>query len=74
VITRGEIDVVTRVATAGGSHILGVERVLEREHDAVHRHLRKIRVASIGGVKLRRPLKCVGQVAEIFADWRRARR
>jgi len=39
VIARREVDVVPRVAPGGGSHVLRVERILEREHHAVHRHL-----------------------------------
>ena len=59
-IARRKIDVVARVAAAGGSHVRGVERILEREHDAVHRHLLEVGISSIGGVELGGALKRVG--------------
>src|SRR5665213_1201565 len=37
-IARRKIDIVARVAAASGTHILSVERILNREHDAIHRH------------------------------------
>ncbi len=73
-VARRKIDVVAGVTAAGGAHVLGIERVLEREHDAVHGHRFEIRVAPISGIKLSRPLQRVGQVAEEFADRRCAGR
>ena len=64
VIARREVDVVGRVAAAGGTHVGGVERVLEREHDAVHRHRLEIGIASVGGVELGRALQRIGLMAE----------
>ncbi len=74
VIARREIDVVARVAAGRGAHVLRVERILEREHDAVHRHRLEIGIASIRGVELGGALERVGQPAEHLAHRRRARR
>ena len=57
VVARREIDVVGRVAAAGRAHVLGVERVLEREDDAVHRHLVERRVACRSGRRARRRVR-----------------
>jgi hypothetical protein len=74
VIARGEVDVVVRVAAGGGSHVLRVERILEREDDPIHRHLLEIRIASIGGVELCRALEGVRKPAEHLAHRGRAGR
>ncbi len=59
------------VASTRRAHILGIERILERENDPVHRHLLEIGIAAISGVKLRRTLERIGQMPEIFAHRRR---
>ena len=59
VIARREVDVVARVTAGGGAHVLRVERILEREDDAIHRHLLEIGIASIRGVELGRALEGV---------------
>ncbi len=74
VVTRRKIDVVARIAATGGPHVLGVERVLERKHDPVHRHFFEIGIAAVLSVKRGRVLKRVGQMTKIFAYWRRALR
>ena len=48
--------------------------VLEREHDAVHRHLLEIGIAPVRGVELGGPLERIGQPAEDLAHRRRAGR
>src|SRR5713101_2997208 len=58
-IARGEIDVVARVAAARGAHVLGVEGILEREDDPIHRHLFEIRIASVGRVEFDRTFERV---------------
>ena len=73
-VARRKIDVVGRIAPGGRAHVLRVERVLEREDDAVHRHLVEIGVAPVGGIELGGAFESVGQLAEVFADRRRARR
>ena len=74
VVARREVDVVGRVAPGRRAHVLRVERVFEREDDAVHRHLFEIGVAPVGGIELGGAFERVGQLAEVFADRRRARR
>src|SRR5207248_2350 len=74
VVARREIDVVGGVTSGRRAHVLGVERVLEREHDAVHRHLVERRVRAIAGVERGSGFERVGQIPEDFADRRRARR
>ena len=74
VIARGEVDVVARVAAGGSSHVLRVERILEREDDPVHRHPLEIGIASVRGVELRRPLEGVRKLAEHLAHRGRAGR
>ena len=73
-IARGEIDVVARIAAARGSHVLRVERVLEREDDAVHRHLFEIGIAAIRRVELGGPLERIGLPPENLAHGRRVGR
>ena len=73
VVARRKIDVVGRVATGGGAHVLGIERVLEREDDAVHRHPVEVRVAAVARVEFGCAFERVGQLAEYLADRRRAR-
>ena len=73
-IARREIDVVARVAAGGGAHVLGVERVLEREHDAVHRHGVEVGVPPVKRVEFGGAFERVGQLAEHLAHRRRAGR
>ncbi len=72
VVARRKIDVVIGVAAAGRAHVPGVERVLEREDDAIHRHRVEIGVAAVGGVELGGAFERVGMTAELFAHRRRA--
>ena len=72
VIARREIDVVARVTPAGGAHVLRVERILEREDDAIHRHLLEVGMASIRRIELGRALQRVGQPAKLLAHGGRA--
>ena len=74
VVARRKIDVVARVAAAGRAHVLGVEGILEREHDAIHRHRFEVGIAPVRGVELGRALERIGKVAEILAHRRRAGR
>jgi hypothetical protein len=74
IVARREIDVIGRVTSGGGAHVFGVERVLEREDDAVHRHLFEVGVAPIGRIELGRALERIGGPPEVFADRRRVRR
>ncbi len=74
VIARREVDVVVRVAAGGGSHVLRVEWILEREDDPIHRHLLEIGIASIHGVELGRALEGVRKPAEHLAHGGCARR
>ena len=71
-IARGEVDVVARVTPGGGAHVLRVEGVLEREHDAIHRHRREIGMAPIHVVELGRALEGVREPAEHLAHGGRA--
>jgi hypothetical protein len=72
VIARGAIDFVRRVAAAGRAHVLHVEGVFEREHDAVHRHFLEVGIAPVLRVQRSGGFQRVGQMPEIFADRRRA--
>jgi hypothetical protein len=74
VIARREIDVVSRIAAGGRAHVLGVERVLEREDDAVHRQFVQGRVFAVAGIERGRLFERVGQMAELVAHRRRAGR
>src|SRR5918996_481216 len=67
VIARGEIDVVARVAAARRAHVLRVERILEREDDAIHRHLLEVGMASIRRIELGGALQRVGKSAKFIA-------
>jgi hypothetical protein len=68
VIARREVDVVARVAAARRAHSLGVERIFEREDDAIHRHLLEVGMASIRRIELGHALQRVGQPAKCIAD------
>ena len=70
-VARRKVDVVARVAAAGRAHIPGIERVLEREHHAVHRHLVEIGIVSERLVQLGGALQRVGLLAEELAHRRR---
>jgi hypothetical protein len=74
VVARRKIDVVGRIAAGRRAHVLRVERVLEREDDAVHRHLVEIGIAPVQRVELGGAFERVGQLAEMLADRRRAGR
>ena len=74
VVARRKIDVIGRVAAAGRAQVLRVERVLERENDAVHRHLCAGRIRAVPGVEFGGSFERVRVVAEHFADRRRAGR
>src|ERR1700676_2456995 len=69
-----EIDIVGGIASAGGAHVGGVERVLEREHNAVHRHLLKIGISPVLRIERGGTLQCVWLLPEKLADRRRALR
>ena len=73
-IARREIDVVARIAAGGGAHVLGVERVLEREHDAVHRHGVEVGLPPVERVEFGGAFERVGQLAEHLAHRRRTGR
>jgi hypothetical protein len=73
-IARGEVDVVARVTAGGGTHVLRVEGVLEREHDAIHRHRLEIGMAPVHLVELGRALERVRELAEHLAHGGRAER
>src|SRR5207248_4080716 len=47
VVARRGIDVVGGIAAGRRAHVLGVERVLEREDDAVHRQLGQRRAGDV---------------------------
>ena len=74
VVACREIDVVARIAAGRGAHVLGVERILEREHDAVHRHSVEIGILPVERIEFGCALQRVRQTAEFIADRRRARR
>ena len=60
VVTGRKINVVGRIAAAGGAHILGVEGVFEGESHPVHRHQFQVRVTAVSGVQFRRPFQGIG--------------
>jgi hypothetical protein len=72
IVARREIDVVGGVAPGRRAHVLGVEWVLEREHDAIHRQLVERRIGAITGIELGSMFERIGQVTELVADRRRA--
>src|SRR5215470_15501469 len=74
VVARGEVDVVGGIAPAGAAHVLRVERVLEGEDDAVHRHRLEVGVPPVRGIELSRPLQRVRVAAEDLANGGRADR
>ena len=67
VVARRKIHVVGGIGAAGRAHVLGVERILERERDAVHRHRRKIGIAAVLLVELVGALERVRLLAEFLA-------
>ena len=73
-VARRDIDVVRGVAAGGRAHVLGVERILEREDDSVHRQFVERRIAAVTGVERSGGFERIGEVAELVADRRRARR
>src|SRR4051812_6487440 len=70
VVARRKIHVVMGVSAAGGAHVLGVVGILERERDAVHRHLCEIGTAAVPPVELVGALKRIGLAAELLAHLR----
>jgi hypothetical protein len=70
VVARREIDVVGGIAADGRAHVLGVERVLERKDDTVHRQLVERRVRAVVGIERSGGFERVGQVTELVADRR----
>jgi MFS family permease len=56
------------VAARRRAHVLGVERVLEREHDAVHRHLIERGVAAVLRIEFGGAFERIGIVAKHLAD------
>ena len=50
-VARRKVYVIRRVAIGSRAHVLRVERVLEREDDAVQWHLLEIGVAPVGGIE-----------------------
>ena len=73
-IAGSKIGIVGGVAAAGRSHVLGVERVLKREHDTIHRQFYKIGPSAVGLVEFRRAFQRIGKVPEILANRRSALR
>src|SRR5262249_53130895 len=74
VVARRKVDVISRVAATRRAHVLGVERVLERKHDAIHRHRLEVRVAAKLRIELIGALQCIWLLAEKLAYRRRTRR
>src|SRR5262245_18610297 len=74
VVARRKVDVIGRVAAAGRAHVLGVERVLERKYDAVHRHRLEVWVAAILRIEFIGSLQGIWLLAEELAYRRRTRR
>ena len=74
VVARRKIDIVGRIATSGGAHVLGVERVLEGKYHTVHRQLQQIRVRAVLGIQCGGALQGIGLLAEHLTHRRRARR
>src|SRR5262249_47979120 len=67
VVAGGVVGVVRGVTVARAPHVFRVEWVLEREHDAVHRQLLEVRMASVHRVELGRALERVGIVTKHLA-------
>src|SRR5262245_47889610 len=74
VVARRKVDVIGRIAAGGRSHVLGVERVLERKHDAVHRHRLEVWVAAILRIEVIGALQGIWLLAKELAYRRRTRR
>ncbi len=74
VIARGEVDVIACVGGARRAHVLRIERVLEAEWDAIHRHRIEIGLGAVALIERHRLLERVGMLAEHFADGRGASR
>ena len=66
-VARRKVDVVGRVAAAGRTHVLGVERILEGKHHAIHRHLVEVGFAAVARVEFGRAFQRIGQVSELLA-------
>ena len=73
-VARREIHLVGGVGAAGRAHVLRVERILEREDDAVHRHRLEVGIGAVLGIELGGALQRVGLLEEHLADRRRAGR
>ena len=74
VVARRDIDVIGSVAPRGRAHVLGVERILEREDDSVHRQFVERRIAAVTGVERSGGFERIGEVAELVTDRRCAGR
>jgi hypothetical protein len=72
VVARRKIDVVGGITAGRRAHVLGVERILEREDDAVHRQFVERRVPAVAGIERGGGFARVRQVTELVADRRRA--
>ncbi len=70
VIARRKVDVVARIAAAGRTHVSGIERILERERHAVHRHGGEIGLAAELPVELGGAFQRIGLLAELLAHGR----
>ncbi len=73
-IARREIDVVAGVPSPGRPHVLGVERILEREDDPVHGHLHQVGILPVSGIELGRVFESIRQMPKILAHRGRIRR
>ena len=70
-IARRKVHVVTRIGAAGRAHIFRVVGILEREGDAVHRHLRKVGIAAVLRIQFSGTFQGIRLAAKFFADlWR----
>src|SRR5205085_6568052 len=74
-VARRKVDVVGGVTPRGRAHVLGVERILEREDDSVHRQFVERRIAAVTGVERRGGFERIGEVTEFVTDrWRVGRK
>ena len=70
-VARREVDVVASVRSRRRTHVLRVERILERERDAVHRHRDEVRIVLLR-VEFRGALERIGLLPELLAHGGRA--
>jgi len=50
-VARRKIDIVCRVSAARRTHIAGIERILKRKNDPIHRHFFQIGIAPVSRVQ-----------------------